>query len=60
MTRLQRLDFLLQALQGLGRIDKKEKVIYVPFDVQLSPVHAHDISELKLNYKFRVQYEIPS
>jgi hypothetical protein len=58
MTRLQRLDFLLKALQGLGRIDAKDKVIYMPYDVQLSPVNAHDISELKRFYKFRIQYEI--
>jgi hypothetical protein len=59
MTKLQRLEFLLHALAGVGRIDQKQKVIYLDFDIQLSPVNAHDIQELKENYKFRVQYQIP-
>ncbi len=59
MTRLQRLEFLLAALAGVGRIDQKQKVIYLDFNIQLSPVNAHDIQELKLQYKFRIQYEIP-
>lgn len=59
MTRLERLQFLLGQLEGCGRIDRAEKVIYLPFDVQLSPVNAHDLSELKYNFKFRIQYEIP-
>jgi hypothetical protein len=59
MTRLQRLEFLLAALKAVVRIDTAGKVLYLDFDVQLSPVNAHDIQELKLQYEFRVQYEIP-
>jgi hypothetical protein len=59
MTRVQRLEFLLRAMSGTCRIDQVHKVIYLPFDIQLSPVNAHDISELKAEFKFRVQYEIP-
>lgn len=58
MTRLERLQFLLGQLEGCGRIDRAEKVIYLPFDVQLSPLNAHDLSELKHTYRFRIQYEI--
>lgn len=59
MTRTQRLEFLLQALDTVVRLDNKDKVIYIDFDVQLSPVNIHDITELKAVYKYRVQYEIP-
>lgn len=59
MTRLERLRFLLGQLEGTGRIDQAAKVVYLPFDVQLSPVNAHDLSELKHEYQFRIQYEIP-
>jgi hypothetical protein len=58
MTRLQRLQFLLGALQDIARIDNAGKVIYINWNVQLSPVHAHDIAELKAEYLYRVQYEI--
>ena len=59
MTRAQRLTFLLEALADIARPDNKQKVLYLDFNVQLSPVNAHDIQELKTEYKYRVQYQIP-
>jgi len=56
---VDRHQFLLQALTGTGRIDRFEKIIYLPFDYPLSPVNMHDINELQRLYKYRLQYEIP-
>lgn len=57
--KLPRIEFLLQALESAGRIDREEKVIYFPFDFQFSPVNIHDLEELKREHKYIVQYEIP-
>jgi len=58
-SHLQRLEFLLTALQATGKVDRAQKVLYLPFDIELNLIELHDIAQLKHIYKFRVQYEIP-
>jgi hypothetical protein len=58
MDKKQRREFLLLELRHVGRVNRREKTLYLPYDAQLSITNLCDIAELKYKYKYIIQYHL--